>query len=134
MLNQITLLGNLGTDAEMRFTQSGIPVTHFDLAVNRVWTDDAGEKQEKTVWVRVTCWRKLAETCGEHLSKGRQVLVIGELEEASAFIDKEGNARASNEVTARRVVFLGGGNGDASAETDAAGSVAADEQALPNFG
>lgn len=133
MLNNVTFLGNLGTDPDHRFTQNGVPVTHFDLAVNRVWTDDAGEKQEKTTWVRVTCWRKLAETCGEHLTKGRQVLVIGELEEASAFIDKEGNARASNEVTARRVVFLGG-NGEASAESAAADGSTADEQALPNFG
>lgn len=127
MFNHITLLGNLGEDAQMSYTNEGVAVTHFRMAVNRTWMDDAGEKHEKTVWIRVTAWRKLAETCGEYLAKGRQVLVVGDLEEASAYVDKEGNARASNEVTARRVVFLGG-------KSDGEGAdVAPSPDALPDF-
>lgn len=127
MFSTIYLIGNLGEDPEMVFTNNGVPVTHFRMAVNRTWSDDAGEKQERTVWVRVTAWRKLAETVSQYVTKGRQVMVVGELEEASAYIDKEGNARASNEVTARRVIFLGG-------RTEANGeSAAAVADALPSF-
>ncbi len=106
MYNHVTLVGNLGSDVEVRVTPAGVPVAHFDLAVHKEWSDEAGAKQSKTVWVRVTCWRKLADTCAQHLSKGKRVLVAGELESASAYIDREGNARASSEVTAARVLFL----------------------------
>lgn len=124
MFQQIFALGNLGNDPEMRYTGSGTAVAHFDLAVNKEWTDSAGERQSKTVWMRVTVWRALAENCAKYLSKGKRVLVVGELEEASAFIDREGNARASNEVTATRVTFLsplnnGQGDADNAAATQA---------------
>lgn len=98
----------------MRYTPSGTPVASFNLAINKVWTNQEGERQEKTVWVRVTAWRKLAETVSTHLSKGRQVLVVGEVEEPHAWLDQEGNPRATLEVTALVVKFLGGrqsGNG-----------------------
>ena len=97
---------NLGNDPEMRYTGSGTPVAHFDLAVNKEWTDSAGERQSRTVWMRVTVWRALAENCAKYLTKGKRVLVVAELDEPSAYIDKDGNARASNEVTATRVTFL----------------------------
>jgi single-strand DNA-binding protein len=108
MYQQITLVGNLGSDPEMRYTASGVPVTSFSLAVSRSWTGQDGQRQEKTTWFRVTCWRKLAETVSQYLSKGRQVMVVGEVEEARPWTDRDGNMRASLEVTANIVRFLGG--------------------------
>jgi single-strand DNA-binding protein len=108
-----------------------MPVAHFDLAVNKVWFDEGGERHEKTTWIRITTWRRQAEVCAAHLTKGRRVLVKGELEPASAFVDREGNARASNEVTAHRVVFLGGANGQEGADSDADATASLSE--LPQF-
>ncbi len=107
MYQQITLVGNLGTDPEMRYTPSGVPVASFSLAVNKSWVGQDGQRQDKTVWFRVTAWRKLAETVSQYLTKGRQVMVVGEIEEARGYLDREGNARASLEVTAQTVRFLG---------------------------
>lgn len=106
MFQQLILVGNLGNDPELRYTNGGTPVAHFDLAVNKDWKDSAGEKQSKTVWVRVTVWRTLAENCANYLSKGKRVLVVAELGEPNAYLDKEGNPRATNEVTGLRVTFL----------------------------
>ena len=132
MFQQIIAVGNLGNDPEMRYTGSGTAVTHFDLAVNKEWTDSAGERQSRTVWMRVTVWRNLAENCAKYLSRGKRVLVVGELEEASAYIDKEGNARASNEVTATRVTFLsplnnGQDDVENAGESDSTGSAQSNE-------
>lgn len=107
MYQQITLIGNLGNDPEMRYTPSGVAVASFSLAVSRSWTGQDGQRQEKTVWFRVSCWQKLAEVVSEHLSKGRQVMVVGEVEEARAYTDKNGDIRASLEVRAQTVRFLG---------------------------
>ena len=101
------------------------------MAVSRTWTNQEGQRQEKTVWFRVTAWRKLAETVSQYLTKGRQVLVVGELEEAQAYTDREGNPRASLEVTALTVRFLGS-RGDSmgttgSTETSAAPSSSSTE-------
>ncbi len=122
MYQQITLIGNLGNDPELRYTPSGVPVASFNLAVKKSWTDAEGGKQEKTTWFRVTAWRKLAEIAAQYLAKGKQVLIVGELEDARAFTDKEGNNRASLEVTAQTIKFLGtkdaGGNTPVPASAD----------------
>ncbi len=107
MYQQITLVGNLGNDPEMRYTPSGVPVTTFSLAVSKTWTGQDGQRQEKTTWFRVTVWRKQAEIVSQYLTKGRQVLVVGEIEEARPWTDRDGNPRASLEVTANVVRFLG---------------------------
>ncbi len=107
MYQQIILVGNLGQDPEMRYTPSGVPVTSFSLAVNRVWTGQDGQRQEKTTWFRVTAWQREAELASQYLSKGRQVLVIGEMEEARPWTDRDGNRRASLEVRARTIRFIG---------------------------
>lgn len=118
MYQQIHCVGNLGSDPEMRFLDDGTPVTTFSIAVNRRWTDrETGEKREKTTWFRVTAWRRLAETCNEFLEKGRQVMVVGEVG-SSAWVDQDGEARSSLEVTARNVVFLGSGNGNGNKPPD----------------
>ena len=106
MWQQITLVGNLGGDPEMRYTQDGTPVTSFSVATNRRWSAQDGTTQEKTVWFSISAWRRLAETCNEYLTKGQRVLVVGEVEEPSTWTDQEGNARASLEVQARNVRFL----------------------------
>lgn len=106
MYQHITLVGNLGQDPEMRYTPSGVPVTSFSLAVNKSWVGADGQRQDKTLWFRVTAWRKLAETASQYLTKGRQILVIGEIEEARPWTDRDGNQRASLEVTAQTIKFL----------------------------
>lgn len=107
MYQQITLVGNLGNDPEMRYTPSGVPVASFSLAVNRSWTGQDGQRQDKTTWFRISVWNKQAEIVSQYLTKGRQVLVVGEMEEARAFTDRDGNLRASLEVRANSVRFLG---------------------------
>ena len=107
MYQSIVLVGYLGRDPEMRYTPSGTPVTSFNVATTRKWTDAEGQQQEKTTWFRVTAWRRLAETCNQYLTKGRLVLVEGEID-ASAWTDRNGEARASLELRASRVRFLGG--------------------------
>ena len=105
---QVVLVGNLGDDPTLRYTQDGTPVANFSVATNRKWTNADGTKGEKTVWFKVAAWRRLAETCNEYLAKGRQVLVVGELEPAKAYTGRDGEPRANLEVTARNVTFLGG--------------------------
>jgi single-strand DNA-binding protein len=103
-----TILGNVGSSAEMRYTPSGVPVTNFSVAVNRRWTTTDGQQQEKTTWFRVTTWRKLAEVCGEYVHKGMQVLVVGEIEEPNVYTAKDGTQRSNLELTANTVRFVGG--------------------------
>lgn len=112
MYQQTTIIGNLGNDPEMRYAPSGDAVTSFSVATSKTWTKD-GQKQEKTVWWRVSVWGAQAEACSKYLAKGRQVMVVGEVEEARVFTDKSGNARAALEIKASQVKFLGqkGDNG-----------------------
>ena len=124
MFQQVIVLGNLGADPELKYTPTGVAVCNFSVAVNERWTGQDGQKKEKTTWFRVTAWRALAEHCAQYLSKGRQVMVIGRAEEPSAWIGKDGQARAQIEITARDVRFLGSrenGNGGAPAPTPADG-------------
>lgn len=105
-LNQVTLLGNLGIDPEVRYTASGQAVANFNIATNESWTDKDGKKQEKVEWHRIVVWGKQAESCGEYLSKGRQVLVEGKLQ-TRKWQDKEGRDQYTTEIVARQVVFVG---------------------------
>jgi len=106
MYQSTTVIGRLGRDPEMRYTQDGTPVTSFSIATSRKWTNAEGQQQEKTTWFRVSAWRKLAETCNQFLTKGQLVLVEGDVD-ASAWSDKStGEARATLELRARTVRFL----------------------------
>ena len=107
MFQQCIIVGNLGRDPEMRYMPDGRPVTNFTVAVNRRWTSADGTQGEKTWWFRIACWGRLAETTNQYLSKGRQVMVIGEVD-ANAFLGDDGQPRATLELTARDVRFLGG--------------------------
>ena len=126
MYQKTIVVGHLGRDPEMRYTPSGVPVTSFSVATSRRWTNASGEPQEKTTWFRVTAWRKLAETCAQYLHKGSSVLVEGDID-ASAWTDKEGSPRASLELTASNVRFIGG-RGEA-AEPGGTGAGTAGEEA-----
>ena len=126
MYQQITLIGNLGRDPEMRYTPTGVPVTSFTMAVSRNWVGQDGPRQEKTTWFRVTAWRKLAETASQYLTKGSKVLVVGEVEDPNAYIDREGQARASLEVTAQTIRFLSTRGEAGSAPVGAGGAAGAD--------
>lgn len=118
MYQYTVIVGNVGRDPEMRYTQSGSAVCDFSVAVNRRWNNKDGEPQEKTTWFRVSAWNKLAETCNQFVVKGMRILVAGEVD-ASAWIGQDGDARATLELNARDVKFLGGGDSDRSASADA---------------
>lgn len=104
-VNSVTLIGYLGNDPEIRYTPSGTPVANFRMATNESWTK-GGEKHERTEWHRIVVWNKLAELCGEYLSKGRCVYISGKLQ-TRQWDDRDGNKRYTTEIVAREVVFLG---------------------------
>lgn len=111
MYQYTVIVGNVGRDPELRYTPSGAAVCDFSVAVNRRWSGQDGQLNEKTTWFRVTCWNRLAETVNQYVTKGRQVLVTGEVD-ASAWINNDGEAAATLELTARDVKFLGSRNDD----------------------
>lgn len=104
-LNKVQIIGRLGKDPEIRYTQGGQAVASFSVATDSKWTNKAGEKQEKTEWHRVKAWGKLGELAGEYLAKGRQVYVEGRLE-TSEYTDKEGVKKYSTEIVANDIQFL----------------------------
>ncbi len=107
MYQRIVIVGRLGADPEMRYTPSGSPVTNMRVATNRRWTDPEGNPRDETTWFRVVAWGRLAETCNQYLSKGRMVLVDGEMQQRS-WEDQQGQSRSTWELRARTVKFLGG--------------------------
>jgi single-strand DNA-binding protein len=108
MYQRLIIIGRLGRDPEMRYTQDGTPVTSFSVATDRRWTDQSGQQQEKTTWFRVSAWRKQAEICNQYLTKGRLVMVEGELSEPKPYQKKDGTYAASLDVRAINVKFLSG--------------------------
>jgi len=146
MFQRVTLIGHVGQDPQMRYTPEGVPVTNFSVATKETisktlpngnerscpqgWKESYnGRNWEVTTWWRVTCWRGLAETVNSYLSKGRQVFVEGTVSgEASdgtlnprVWSGQDGVSRASFEITAQTVKFLGSwdsGGGEAPPETD----------------
>ena len=106
MLNKVMVIGNLGADPEMRYTANGSAVTEFRVAVNRNYTTNEGERREETEWFRIVTWNRLAETCSQYLSKGRQVYVEGRLRTRS-WEGQDGVTRYTTEVIAQEVRFLG---------------------------
>ena len=115
MFQQTIIVGNLGSDPELKYLQSGRAVCNFSVAVNRRWNDANGERHEQTDWYRVAAWGSLGELCNQYLSKGRQVQVVGRVS-ANAYMNNQGEAAASLELTAQNVLFLGSGNGQRQSE------------------
>jgi single-strand DNA-binding protein len=109
-VNKVILVGNLGRDAELRYTPGGAPVATLNMATTEVWNDKGGQRQEKTEWHRVVLWGKTAESLSEYLTKGKQIYVEGKLQ-TRQWDDKDGNKRYTTEVRGDRVVLLSGGAG-----------------------
>jgi len=116
-INKVILIGRLGKDPEMRFTQSKQAVANFSLATNESWKDKGGQKQEKTEWHNVVLWARLAELASEYLHKGSQVYIEGRLQTRS-WDDKDGIKHYTTEIIGQNMQFLdgkknqGNGNGD----------------------
>ena len=113
MFNKATIVGRLGHDPEVRYTQEGTAVTNLNIATSEAYKDKNGERQDKTEWHRVAVWGKTAENCGQYLGKGRMVLIEGPLQTRS--FEKDGDTKYVTEIKAQRVVFLPDGsknNGD----------------------
>jgi single-strand DNA-binding protein len=109
-VNKVILVGNLGRDAELRYTPGGAPVSGFSLATTEVWNDKGGQRQEKTEWHRISVWGKTAESLQEYLVKGKQVYIEGRIQYRE-YTDKDGNKRTATDIRADRIVLLGGGGG-----------------------
>lgn len=109
-VNIAIVVGNLGKDPEVRFTQSGRAVANFPIATSESWTGQDGSSQERTEWHNIVVWGKQAESCGQYLSKGRQVFVQGRIQ-TRKWTDQNGQDRYTTEIVAQRVQFLGGGGG-----------------------
>ena len=106
-MNKAMIIGNLGSDPELRYTQNQTPVATFSVASTERWKDSDGNKQEHTEWHRVVVWKGLAEVCNEHLSKGSKVFIEGKLR-TRKWEDQDGNIRYSTEIVARDLEMLGG--------------------------
>lgn len=109
-LNKAMIIGNLGADPELRYTQSDTAVTTLRLATHERWTGRDGEDGERTEWHSVVVFGKTAENCAKFLKKGRSVFVEGRIQ-TRKWQDREGNDRYSTEIVANTVQFLSGGGG-----------------------
>src|SRR5215212_1406978 len=110
-VNKVILVGNLGRDAELRYTPGGAPVATLNLATTEVWNDKtSGQKQEKTEWHRIVLWGKSAESLSEYLTTGKQIFVEGRLQ-TRKWKNKHGNDKYTTEIGDDRITLLGGGGG-----------------------
>ena len=104
-MNKMLIIGNVGSDPEMRYTPNGNPVTSFRVATNRRYTTGEGEQREETEWFGVSAWNRLAETCNQYVTKGMKVYVEGRLS-SKPYISRVVDPRAGNEIYATDVRFL----------------------------
>lgn len=126
-VNKVIIVGRLGSDPEMKTVTSGQTVCRLSVATSENWTDRDGQKQEKTEWHRVVVWGRIAEVCGQHLSKGRQVYLEGRLQTRS-WEDQQGQKKYTTEIVANTVQFLG------SNERSSQGSSAGSNSGSQDFG
>jgi len=104
-LNKVMIIGNVGTEPEMRFTPNGNPVTTFRVATSRTFNTSEGERKQETEWFTVVTWNKLAESCNQFLTKGRRAYVEGKLR-TRTWEGQDGQRRTRVEIVAERVLFL----------------------------
>lgn len=109
-LNRVTLIGNLGADPELKYTQSGQAVLRLRLATTESYVNRAGERQQRTDWHSITVWGKRGEALNNILSKGRSICVEGRIQYRQ-WDDKDGNKRTSTDIVATNIVLLGSGRG-----------------------
>jgi single-strand DNA-binding protein len=127
-VNKVILIGNLGRDPEIRYTQSGEPIANFSLATSESWNDKSGQRQERTEWHRVEVFGKTAQVVRDYLTKGRQVYLEGQIR-YEEWTDKDGNKRNTTRIRVSgpgsRLVLLGGrGEGGAGPRSSGGGAAA----------
>jgi single-strand DNA-binding protein len=105
-VNKVILVGRLGKDPELKYTPSGAPVAKFSLATDESFKDRTGEKQNRTEWHNIVAWNKLAEICGEYLTKGKLVYIEGSIR-SRQWQDQAGNKRTAYEIIANQMQMLG---------------------------
>jgi single-strand DNA-binding protein len=105
-LNKAILIGNLGRDPEVRYTQNGLAVATFSIATSETWLNKSGERETRTEWHRIVAFGKLGEICGEYLSKGKQVYIEGRIQTRD-WEDRDGNKRYTTEIVASQMQMLG---------------------------
>jgi len=116
-INKAIIVGNLGRDPELKYLPDGAAVANFSVATSETWNDkQSGEKKERTEWHRVVVWRRLAEICGEYLTRGKQVYVEGKLQTRS--FEQDGITRYTTEIVATTVQFLGGNGGQSQGSSE----------------
>ena len=131
-LNKVFIMGNLTRDPELRYVPSGTAVATFTVAVNRVYTSQAGEKKQEVSFIKVVVWGRRAEVCGEYLSKGSPVFVEGRLQSRS-WESQDGQKRSATEVIADNVQFLRGGTGEKGSPSAAKADTAVPDVATINL-
>jgi single-strand DNA-binding protein len=121
-VNKVILVGNLGSDPQVRYTPGGQAVANFNIATSERFNNKAGEKEERTEWHRIVAWGKLAEICQQYLKKGKQVYIEGRLQ-TRQWEDQQGQQRQTTEIVAQNMQMLGrvgdapgGGGGDFSSQ------------------
>ena len=120
-VNKVILIGNIGADPELRYTPSGTAVTNYNMATNENWTDNSGERQERTEWHRIVVWGRLAEICNQYLRKGSKVYIEGRLQTRS-WEGQDGLKRYTTEVVARDMQILDSRDDAAAGEMEAGSS------------
>ena len=105
MVNKVILIGNLGADPEVRYSQSGTAIANFRMATTETWKKQDGSKEELTEWHRIVAFGRLGEICGEYLSKGTKVYIEGRLQ-TRKWDDRDGNTRYTTEIVAREMKML----------------------------
>ena len=110
MLNRAEIIGHLGNDPDVRYSQGGDPITSISVATTEKWKDKNGERQERTEWHRVTFFGKLAEIAGEYLAKGKLVYIAGRIQ-TDKYTGKDGIERYTTDIIANEMKMLGGGEG-----------------------
>lgn len=129
-VNKVILVGNLGRDPELRYTQSGQAVANFSIATTENWNSKEGKREERTEWHRIVAWGKTAELCAQYLSKGRSVYVEGRIQ-SREWEDREGQNRKTTEIVAQTIQFLGGRGGGNLQETEMPSTPAEDTPSTP---
>jgi single-strand DNA-binding protein len=137
-VNKVILIGNVGRDPEIRFTQAGEPIANFTLATNEVWNDKSGQKQERTEWHRVEVFGKTAQVVRDYVTKGRSVYIEGSIR-YEEWTDKDGNKRNTTRVRVSgpgsRLVMLGGrGEGGGGGARSSGGASPSEPQSPPAEG
>ena len=115
MLNKVMLIGRLGKNPELKYTQGGSPVCSFSIATDENWKDAAGEKQQRTTWHAIVAWNKLAEICGQYLEKGKLIYVEGKIQ-IREWEDKEGGKRKTTEIVINNMTMLSSPNANSGSE------------------